>query len=206
MAEDFKNIEEVFRESLSDHELHSGINNFGQIISATNKKLFFKFIPQKFNIFYTAAIVTTTSVTVPVVVHNLNNNKEIETPVKSNSAIDALPASDTLDLTKDFKLMNTDTFTNDNSQPIKNNINKPQPTDYQHTNNSEIIEQDTHESPAEPIPTNNISSSSKKKETPQSLPIQVDSSKIIDTFVVSKSLILEEQEIKVKTKKVKKKR
>ncbi|MCG8699838.1 MAG: hypothetical protein MI922_17420, partial [Bacteroidales bacterium] len=141
-----------------------------------------------------------------VVINNLNNTEEIETSIEPKAVIDTRLSPDTLDLTKEIETINRDTIIDKKSEPLKNISNDNQSTEYQPTVNSKIVKQDSNEPKAEPTLINDDYAPPGQLETPQSLPSQTDSSKNIDTFVVNKSLILEEQEIKVKTKKVKKKR
>jgi hypothetical protein len=59
MSEEVKNIEELFRGKFENLEA-DGTDSWDQILKATNRKLFFRFIPQRFNIYYLSLVMATT--------------------------------------------------------------------------------------------------------------------------------------------------
>ena len=57
MENNFKNMDDLFKESLSDFQAETNMDMWDSIAKGTAKRLFFRFIPARFNIYYLASLV-----------------------------------------------------------------------------------------------------------------------------------------------------
>ena len=218
MTDSFKNIEEHFKKSIQDYTIPNGTANaagFASVMTATNKKLFFKFIPKRFNIYYLSAAITVSSATALVLVTNekepeliktneiVVDSSQVNTPNKlENTAI----YSDTLKNYSEAEIATTDTLNlTPPSNPVVSSSKEIIPETIEtmeeqfeesSVNNPEPVQEEENM-----IPEAQSSQTQKTKVTIDTKPVQIDSTVIIDT----EDVLIKNSETQVKIQKVKKK-
>ena len=107
MSDSFKHIEDHFKQSMQGFEITGSTTSFAKIMSATNKKLFFKFVPKRFNVFYLSAAVVATTGSVAFII-NSTNDKEPVIEETIQATTDSLNNEKTINFTDSLSKMATE--------------------------------------------------------------------------------------------------
>jgi hypothetical protein len=93
MPNELNNIEDLFKDKLNSFEIQ-GESNWGAVLHATNKRLFFRFIPQRFNIYYLSAAIMAAGSLFFLLSTAFPTNTTTQSPTVIESP--ALPHTDTI--------------------------------------------------------------------------------------------------------------
>ena len=230
MADSFKHIEEHFKKSMQDYTISNSAAStagFASVMAAANKKLFFKFMPKRFNIYYLSAAITVSSATTATIM--VNNSKEPDIINANEIVVDTANVESKINLENtaiysdslknepeatskniETEVVNTNTVTADtiNLTPPENPV----------VSTSKKIIPETIETTAEPIEESSVENhepvqepESKEPEvqtelkntniTTETKPVQVDSTIVIE----KEDVLIKNSEIQVKKQTVKKK-
>lgn len=210
MADSFKHIEEHFKKSMQDYTIpnSAGVTGFASVMAAANKKLFFKFMPKRFNIYYLSAAVAISTASTTIIL--LNNDKEPELIQTNEIVIDSAAVKENIENTAIFNdsIPEKEVTTESTQKEIitSDTLNLTPPENPVVSASEEIIPESI-ETPEEVIeePAKEMELTEPEIEqaniTTKSEPVQIDSTIVIE----KEDVLIKNSEIKEKKQKVKKK-
>lgn len=217
MAENHKHIEDFFKESLDDFQIPGGEDRFAQILSATNKNLFLKFTPTKFNVYYLATAVTATSVSVPVILNNINKlaeTNEIQNIIitdTTNTILEETVNKKTIHYNDADSIISNNIL--EENQDIVDEITKPQTDKSKKQVDSLTIDLEIPKNPTASVSEEIVPEEVEKQTTPEvknenagvetkETSNKKASSKNTDPEVVDSVIVLDKEEVIIKETKV----